>query len=331
MGSFSRRPLLASRRLKLATILRRLIAFWRRCALQRLAARVGRVDRLAQLDLLLVEVDAVDQLLDRVGAGATLEVVAVLVAQLAPQDLVVDDLARVEVLELRPRALDQVELDVVAVAERLDVLVGVTLQLLGVATIGLERLGLGLDLLEPAVELELELLLDRRPLREVLHLQVGQLVVALVLVDPRDQVGGEVDDLLELLGLQLLLRLDAGEEVGQPRPGAAQVPDVHHRRLELDVTHPLAAHLRPGDLDAAALADDALEAHPLVLAAVALPVAGRSEDLLAEQAVLLRTQRAVVDRLGLLHLTVRPRLDVVGGGQPDLELVEHVDVKHLVL
>ena len=153
--------------------------------------------------------------------------------------------------------------------------------------------------------------------------------MALVLVDPRHQVGGEVDDLLQLLGLQLLLRLDAGEEVGQPRPGAAQVPDVHHGRLELDVAHALTADLRPRHLDAAALADDALEAHPLVLAAVALPVAGRSEDLLAEQAVLLRTQRAVVDRLGLLHLTVRPRSDVVGGGQPDLELVEHVDVEHL--
>ena len=60
---------------------------------ERLAAAGVRVDRVAELDLLLVEVDAVDERLDRVGAGATLEVVAVLVAQLAPQHLVVDDLA----------------------------------------------------------------------------------------------------------------------------------------------------------------------------------------------------------------------------------------------
>ena len=100
---------------------------------------------------------------------------------------------------------------------------------------------------------------------------------------------------------------------------------------ELDVAHAVAADLRARHLDAAALADDALEADALVLAAVALPVAGRSEDLLAEQAVLLGTQRAVVDRLGLLHFTVRPRADLVGRGQPDLQLVEHVDVKHVVL
>ena len=296
---------------------------------QRLATRVARVDRVAQLDLLLVEVDPVDQLLDRVGAGAPLEVVPVLVAQLPPQHLVVDDLAGVEVAELVPRAGDQIELDLVPLTQRLDVAVGVTAQLLGVAAFGLGRLGLRLELLEPTVDRQLQLLLDRVALLEVLGLQRRQVLVALVLVDPRHQVGGEVDHLLQLLGLELFLGLDAGQQVGQPRPGAAQVPDVHHRRRQLDVPHPLAAHLGAGDLDAAALADDPLEAHPLVLAAVALPVPRRAEDLLAEQAVLLRTQRAVVDRLRLLHFTVRPGADLVGGGQPDLELVEHVHIEHL--
>ena len=112
--------------------------------------------------------------------------------------------------------------------------------------------------------------------------------MALVLVDPGDEVGREVDDLLELLGLQLLTGLGAHEQVGEPGAGAAQVPDVHDRRGELDVAHPLAAHLGAGDLDAAALADDALEPDALVLAAVALPVLGRAEDLLAEEPVLLR-------------------------------------------
>src|SRR2546430_11566585 len=46
-------------------------------------------------------------------------------------------------------------------------------------------------------------------------------------------------------------------------------------------------------------------------AAVALPVASRSEDLLAEQAVLLWLQRAVVDGLRLLDLTEGPVADVV--------------------
>jgi hypothetical protein len=82
---------------------------------------------------------------------------------------------------------------------------------------------------------------------------------------------------------------------------------VGDRRGEVDVTHTLAADLGPGDLDAAALADDPLVAHALVLAAIALPVLGRTEDALAEEAVLLGLQRAVVDRLGLDDLTRAPR------------------------
>ena len=96
------------------------------------------------------------------------------------------------------------------------------------------------------------------------------------------------------------------------------------------MAHPLAAHLGAGDLDATPLADDALEADPLVLAAVALPVPGGTEDLLAEQAVTLGLERAVVDRLGLLHLTVRPLADLVGRRQADADLVEEVHVEHLV-
>src|SRR5205807_13751 len=118
------------------------------------------------------------------------------------------------------------------------------------------------------------------------------------------------------LGLQFLAGLGAHEQIGQPAAGAAQVPDVDHGRGQLDVTHALAAHLGPGDLDAAALADDAAEANPLVLAAVALPVLGGTEDLLAEQAVLLRAKGPVVDRLGLLDLTVGPGPDGVRSRQP---------------
>jgi hypothetical protein len=62
---------------------------------------------------------------------------------------------------------------------------------------------------------------------------------------------------------------------------------VADRRSEVDVAHALTAHLGPRDLDAAALADDALVADALVLAAVALPVLGRTEDALAEEPVLL--------------------------------------------
>ena len=78
-----------------------------------------------------------------------------------------------------------------------------------------------------ALLLELALLLDGVALAEHVGLEAGQVGLAAIDVDPGDQVGGEVDDLLELLGLEFLLRLDAGEEVGEPRPGATEVPDVH--------------------------------------------------------------------------------------------------------
>src|ERR1700704_4231713 len=93
-----------------------------------------------------------------------------------------------------------------------------------------------------------------------------------------------------------------------------------------DVAHVLAANLRARDLNAAALADDALVAHALVLAAVALPVLGRTEDALAEEPVLLGLERAVVDRLGLGDLAGAPRANLLGGGEPDLDGVEIIDV-----
>src|SRR6185437_2948257 len=153
-------------------------------------------------------------------------------------------------------------------------------------------------------------------------LERRQLVVPHLVVDRSDHVGGEVDDLLEVLGRQV-------QQVPQARWHTLEVPDVRDRRGELDVAHPLAAHLGASDLDAAALTDDALEAHPLVLAAVALPVASRSEDLLAEQAVLLGLERAVVDGLRLLDLAVRPLPDVLCGSETNTEFIEEVDVEHV--
>src|SRR2546423_1566466 len=93
--------------------------------------------------------------------------------------------------------------------------------------------------------------------------------------------------------------------------------------------HALAALLRARHLDAAALADDALVADPLVLAAVALPVLGRTEDALAEEPVLLRLQGPVVDRLRLGYLSPAPGTDLLRGGKANLDRVEVIDVNHL--
>src|SRR5690606_33455635 len=119
------------------------------------------------------------------------------------------------------------------------------------------------------------------------------------------------------------------EQVAEAAGDTLEVPDVRHRSGELDVAHPLAAHAGAGHLDAAALTDDALEAHALVLAAVALPVPGRAEDLLAEESVLLRLQGPVVDGLGLLDFAVAPTADVLRRSQANPQLVEEVDVEHV--
>ena len=70
------------------------------------------------------------------------------------------------------------------------------------------------------------------------------------------------------------------------------------------MAHSLAAHLGIGDLDSAAVADDALVADGLELSAVALPFLRGSEDLLAEEAFPLRSEGSVVDGFRLFNLTV---------------------------
>ncbi len=292
-----------------------------------------RVDHRAELLLLIVEVDQGDEAGDGVGAHAAVEVLAPAVDHLAPEALVLDDLADEEAGELVPGAVQDLELFLILLADLGQVLVGGALagpqvDLLGVLL--LEFGQLGLEVLLARGETAVALLVDGRALLLQLGLERGEVLVAALLVDRHDHVGSEVDDLFELLGLELLTGLGAHQQVCQPRAGATQVPDVDCGGSQLDVAHPLAANLGAGDLDATALADDALEANPLVLAAVALPVLGRAEDLLAEESVLLRLEGAVVDGLRLLHLAVGPHADAVRGGEADSELVEVVDVEHVL-
>src|SRR5205085_12233696 len=256
----------------------------------------------------------------------------VAVAQVTPEDLVLDDLAGEEVAELVESPLGELELELGPLADLGHVALARLLASLELGVLGpflLELGHLALDCLEALVDLDVALALDVGQLLLELGLEVGQVGVALLVVDPGHQVGGEVDDLLELLGLQLLTGLGAHEQVGQPRAGAAQVPDVHHGGGQLAVAHTLAAHLGARDVAATALADDALEPDALVLPAVALSSLGGAEDLLAEEPVLLRLERAVVDGLGLLDLAVRPHADRIRGGQADAKLIEVVYVEQV--
>src|SRR4029078_2847795 len=154
-----------------------------------------------------------------------------------------------------------------------------------------------------------------------LFLDVRGEALARLLVDRGDDVQGEVQDPLEVAGADV-------EQDAEAAGRALEVPDVADRARELDVAHALAADLRAGDLDAALVADDALVPDPLVLAAVALPVLGGTEDALVEQAVLLRLERAVVDGLGLRDLALGPFADLIRARERDADRIEIIDFEH---
>ena len=281
-------------------------------------------DRVAQDLGLGLDVEGLQQLLDRLGTHVADEVVAVAVHEVAVQQLVGDELLGLQLGEGGPDLVEPVQLTLGTVAELahlplaalLDLAADVALGTLGLqrGQVGFQLLGARLDLGVPPVlgplALDLHLVLERR------HVVVPQLGV-----HAGDDVRGEVDDLFQILRREV-------QQVAQPAGHTLEVPDVRDGGGQLDVAHPLTADLRAGHLDTAALTDDALEAHPLVLAAVALPVPGGAEDLLAEEAVLLGLEGAVVDGFRLLDLTERPLADVVGRSETNTQFVEEVDVKH---
>ena len=114
---------------------------------------------------------------------------------------------------------------------------------------------------------------------------------------------------------------------------ALQIPHMRDGRRQLDEAHAMAPHPAFRDLHPAALADDAAVPHALVFAAMAFPILGGAEDLLAEQPVHLGLEGAVVDRFRLSHLAhhlavgqgaLTPLHDPLGGGERDLHVVEVV-------
>src|SRR4029077_11163337 len=100
------------------------------------------------------------------------------------------------------------------------------------------------------------------------------------------------------------------------------------RRGELDMAHALTAHPRQCHLDRALLADDALVLHLLVLAAHAPVSLALPEDARAEQTVALGLEGAIVDRLGLFDLAVRPGLNLFRTRDRNPNLVEDLS-RHL--
>ena len=71
------------------------------------------------------------------------------------------------------------------------------------------------------------------------------------------------------------------------------------------MAHTLAPNLGAGNFHSALVADRAGMANALVLAAIALPVFGGTENALAEKPAMLWLERAVIDGLRLGDLAVR--------------------------
>jgi hypothetical protein len=88
------------------------------------------------------------------------------------------------------------------------------------------------------------------------------------------------------------------------------------------MAEPLAPHLRLRHFHAALVADHTAVFHAFVLAAETLPVGHRTKNTGAEQAVAFRLKGAVVDRLGLGDLAMRPLPDFFRGSQRDANRLE---------
>ena len=97
------------------------------------------------------------------------------------------------------------------------------------------------------------------------------------------------------------------------------------------MTHALATHHRVCHFHATLVTDDALVADLFVLAAVTLPVLGRSKNFLGKEALLFRLLSSVVNRLRLGYLTKGPRTNRVGGGQAQADRVEVGRFERLLL
>ena len=117
-----------------------------------------------------------------------------------------------------------------------------------------------------------------------------------------------VDHLIELFGRQ-------SEQVTDLVWQRAEVPDMSNRNNELDMSSTLTTYLFLRNLNTTTVTDDTFVTDALVLTAGALIVFRRTEDSLTEQAVALWLVGAVVDGLGLGHLTIGVLLDCLRRGQ----------------
>ena len=170
----------------------------------------------------------------------------------------------------------------------------------------------------------LEVVLILLPVVPVLLLGENLILGQRSLAGVGDDIVGKVQHLLQNAGADV-------QQQAHPGGDALEIPDVGDGGGQLDVAHALPADLGAGDLHAAAVANLALVADFLVLAAVALPVLGGSKNTLAVQAVLLGLQGTIVDRLGLGDFAVGPLANLLRGSHADLDRVKGNVVAGIVI
>src|SRR5699024_7943559 len=216
-------------------------------------------DDLAQAERLGVEVEALQQVLDGLGAHAAGEILAEALLELPVEHLVTDELTHLELAEGVHDLVEAVDLPLGLVADLAHLAFAAVLDLaadVGAGAFGFELGHVGFEFGGAVLDRGVALLLERALLGDDLVLQRRDVPLTGLVVDAGDDVGGEVDDLLKVLRRQV-------QEVSQSRGHTLEVPDVRDRGGQLDVAHPLAADLRAGHLDTTALTDDALEADAL--------------------------------------------------------------------
>ena len=97
---------------------------------------------------------------------------------------------------------------------------------------------------------------------------------------------------------------------------------MRHRGSQLNMTHPLTAHLGQGYLNAALLTDNAAILHPLIFATQTFIVTDRAKNTGTEQAVFFWLKCPVINCFRLFNLTERPRADPFGRGYRNLNLIK---------
>ena len=153
-----------------------------------------------------VDVEGLDQLLDRLRAHGAGEVLAVAVDELPVEILVDDQLLGSQLGEAGPDLLQPVQLTLGPVAELAHLALTAVANLaarIGFRTLGLQLGQVGLQLLGAGLQIGVALVFNSLALHHHFGLERRQLVVPHLGVDRSDHVRGEVDDLLEILRRQV--------------------------------------------------------------------------------------------------------------------------------